>query len=61
MISNHIPTLAMLATSCRDSSIRCWADMPSHSPVPYRLSRSGGAKYIPANSGASQSTSTVGS
>ena len=60
-ISNHKPTLETLAASCLVSSMRCSSVISSHSAVPYSVLHSGVMPYLSVGTGASQSTSTVGS
>src|SRR5438552_11491221 len=61
IVSNQIPALAELTTSCLVNSTRWSWLSPCHSAVPYRLLRCGGIQNAPGTNGASQSISTVGS
>jgi hypothetical protein len=61
IVSNQMPTLAMLATSCLDSSTRCSAVSPAHSGVPYSDTRCAGSYSAPGTGGAVQSISMSGS
>src|SRR3954451_6924342 len=61
MISNHKPTLVMLAHSCHDNCTRRSSSSVSHSGVPYSDVRCNGIAGTVESSGASQSRSTTGS
>src|SRR4051812_49196971 len=61
IVSNHTPSEAMLAASCRVSVMRWSSVSRPHSAVPYRLERCGGTNQRPGTNGASQSISTPGS
>lgn len=61
MISNQIPTLTELISSCRESSTCCSWLIRSHSGVPYSDTVRSGMKKLPSTSGAFQSMSTCGS